>query len=232
MLIYHTEVSSMATSSPSPTTVTFTIPAVTITDPATKATLTIPAHSISVAAPAASTAPPPVVTPPIVTPPVTTPPTGVTWMYLNGTKTLAGDFTGQGTQVNYNHPVTGAQLNGGTTDIQLSTSGAGVRWPYFLPYFAANYRLPNPGWTNLLVSIKATATGQAFGVHMERVGDQPLPAVELLNYGPPTVAGQWSSYVIPLKDLGTYGDATLYKVLIQDHSDNSAGFEIDALGFQ
>src|ERR1700733_3917260 len=84
---------------------------------------------------------PPVVTPPVVTPPVTTPPTGVTWMYLNGVKTLAGDFTGNGTSVNYEHAVTGAQLNGGTKDIQLTVSGAGEQWPYFLPYFAANYML-------------------------------------------------------------------------------------------
>ena len=173
---------------------------------------------------------PPVVTPPVVTPPPTS--SGVTWMYLNGMKTLAGDFTGGGTQVNYSHKVTGDQLNGDTTDIQLTTSGGGQEWPYFLPYFAANYKLPNPGWTKVLISIKPTVTGQSFGAHMERVGDQPLPAVELLNYGPATVAGKWSSYVIPLKDLGTYGDATLYKILIQDHSATSQGFEIDALGFQ
>lgn len=153
-------------------------------------------------------------------------------MYLNGANAVAGDFTGSGTQVNYSHTVTGDQLNGGTKDIQLTTSGAGQQWPYFLPYFAANYKLPNPGWTNVLISIKPTVTGQAFGVHMERVGDQPLPSVELLNYGPPTVAGKWSSYVIPLKDLGTYGDATLYKILIQDHSATSTGWEVDAFGFQ
>jgi len=167
--------------------------------------------------------------------PVPTPtpvPAGVTWMYLNGVKTLAGDFSGPGTRVDYNHAVTGDQLNGGTHDIQITTSGEGVKWPYFLPYFAANYKLPNPGWTKALISIKPTVTGQAFGVHMERVGDQPLASVELLNYGPPTVAGKWSSYVIPLKDLGTLGDASLYKILIQDHSANSAGFEVDALGFQ
>jgi hypothetical protein len=205
--------------------VTFTIPAVSITDSVTKATLNIPAHAATISVPTSSTSPPP-------PPPPPPPPTGVTWMYLNGVKTLAGDFTGQGTQVNYSHKVTGDQLNGGTTDIQLTTSGAGQQWPYFLPYFAADYRLPNPGWTNVLVSIKPTVTGQAFGVHMERVGDSPLPPVELLNYGPPTVAGKWSSYVIPLKDLGTYGDATLYKILIQDHSATSQGFEVDALGFQ
>ena len=153
-------------------------------------------------------------------------------MYLNGVKTLAGDFTGQGTQVDYNHVVTGAQLNGGTRDIKISTSGAGVQWPYFLPYFSADYKLPNPGWTKLLFSIKPTVSGQAFGMHMERVGDQPLPSVEVMNYGPPSVAGQWASYVVPLKDLGTLGDATLYKVLIQDHSATSAGWEMDAIGFQ
>jgi hypothetical protein len=170
---------------------------------------------------------------PLIGQPVTTPPPpGVTWMYLNGVKTLAGDFTGANTHVDYNHTVTGAQFNGHTQDIQLTTSGTGVQWPYFLPYFAADYKLPNPGYTKLLISIKPTVSGQVFGMHMERVGDQPLASVELMSYGPASVAGVWASYAIPLKDLGTLGDATLYKLLLQDHSATSAGWEMDALGFQ
>lgn len=174
----------------------------------------------------------PLIGQPVITPPPPPPPPGVTWMYLNGVKTLAGDFTGANTHVDYNHAVTGNQLNGSTRDIQLTTSGVGVQWPYFLPYFSADYKLPNPGWTKLLISIKPTVSGQVFGCHMERVGDQPLPSVELMAYGPASIAGVWASYVIPLKDLGTLGDATLYKLLLQDHSATSAGWEMDAIGFQ
>jgi hypothetical protein len=217
----------------------------TVTIPAQTACSTLPAQTVCVTLPArtlpvtAGTVTPPTCTAPqvlvngVCTTPVTTPPpAGVTWMYLNGVKTLAGDFTGQNTSVNYNHTVTGNQFQGHTQDIQLTTSGAGVQWPYFLPYFAANYKLPNPGWTKLLLSLKPTVSGQVFGLHMERVGDQPLPAVELMAYGPASVAGVWGSYVIPLKDLGTLGDATLYKFLLQDHSATSAGFELDAIGLQ
>jgi ribosomal protein L35AE/L33A len=157
-----------------------------------------------------------------------TPPSGVTWMYLNGAKTLAGDFTGQGNTTDYYHS-TSSGYNGGTKDILISDPGA---WGYFIPYWAANYMLPNPGYQYLLMSIKPTITGDTFSIHAERVGDAGLPPIELMNYGPPAVAGQWTSYVIPLKDLGVYGDATLYKVVLQTHTGGADSWEMDAIGFK
>jgi hypothetical protein len=156
------------------------------------------------------------------------PPSGVTWMYLNGVKTLAGDFTGQGNTTNYYHS-TSSGYNGGTKDIQIIDPGA---WGYFIPYWAANYMLPNPGYQYLLMSIKPTITGDTFGIHAERVGDAGLPPIELSKYGPPAVAGQWSSYAIPLKDLGVYGDPTLYKVVLQTHTAAADSWEMDAIGFK
>lgn len=191
-------------------------------------TITPSCSAVITCKPITLAAPTPIPTP---TPTPTPPPTGVMWGYFNGQWAWAGDFTGAGTAVNYHHATTSG-LHGHTQDIQLTTSGAGVAWPYWLPYFAPNYKLPNPGYTKLLLSIKPTVTGQAFGIHMERVGDLPLPSIELMNYGPASVAGVWASYVVPLKDLGTLGDPTLYKFLIQDHSATSAGWEIDEVGFQ
>jgi hypothetical protein len=156
------------------------------------------------------------------------PPPGVTWMYLNGVKTLAGDFTGQGETVDYQHSTTSG-FNGGTKDILITSS---VPWGYFIPYWSADYKLPNPGYTNLLLSLKPTLTGDTFGIHAERVGDVGLPSIELLKYGPALVAGVWSSYVIPLKDLGVLGDATLYKVVLGTHTAAHDSWELDAIGFQ
>jgi hypothetical protein len=149
-------------------------------------------------------------------------------MYLNGVKNLAGDFTGSGETTNYENSTTSG-YNGGTKDILITSS---VPWGYFIPYWSADYKLPNPGWTNLLLSLKPSITGDTFGIHAERVGDSPLPSVELLKYGPAMVAGKWGSYVIPLKDLGVYGDATLYKIVLGTHTNGPDGFELDAIGFQ
>jgi hypothetical protein len=160
-------------------------------------------------------------------------PGGVTWMYLNGAKTLAGDFTGSGEATNYENSTTSG-YNGGTKDILITSS---VPYGYFIPYWASNYQLPNPGYTYLLLSIKPSRTGDTFGIHAERNGDSPLPGIELItaaaaSYGPVAVAGQWASYKIPLRDLGVLGDATLYKVVIATHTGAADSWELDAIGFQ
>jgi hypothetical protein len=84
-------------------------------------------------------------------------------------------------------------------------------WCLLLALIGANYQLPNPGYTYLLLSLKPTITGDTFGIHAERVGDAPLLGIELVtasgnSYGPAAVAGKWGSYKIPLKDLGIVGD--------------------------
>jgi hypothetical protein len=196
----------------------------TVTIPAQTVTVNIPAQTITI--PASST------TPPVVTPPVVTPgPTGVTWGYSNGQWNWAGDFTQNGTGVDYHH-ATANGLNGHAQDILFTSS---VNWGLWLPYFApgsAAYAYPNPGFTSLLISIRPTVTGQAFGIFMMRTGDvDPGCHLELLNYGPPTVAGQWSSYVVPLKDLCVAADKTLYKLGLQDHAAHPSSWEIDNVGF-
>jgi hypothetical protein len=155
-------------------------------------------------------------------------PTGVTWMYLNGVKTLAGDFTGGGEATNYENSTTSG-YNGGTKDILITSS---VPWGYFIPYWDVNYHLPNLGYTKLLLSLKPSITGDTFGIHAERAGDSPLPSIELMNYGPAAVAGKWGSYVIPLQDLGVLGDATLYKIVMATHTGTADSWELDAIGFE
>jgi ribosomal protein L35AE/L33A len=155
-------------------------------------------------------------------------PTGVTWMYLNCVQTLAGDFTGQGESTNYENS-TSSGYNGDTKDILITSS---VPWGYFIPYWASNYQLPNPGYTNLLFQIKPTITGDTFGIHAERDGDSPLPGIELAGYCGAFTAGQWTSCTVPLSSLGVAGDQTLYKVVIATHTATADSWEMDAIGFK
>jgi hypothetical protein len=219
---------------------TITIPAQTIEVPAQTVTVsgqavTFGAHTVSISAetvtvPAATTTPS-VTDTPATTPPSTTPtptPSGVTWMYLNGKKRLAGDFTSNGETVNYANK-TSSGYNGGTKDILITAT---VPWAYFLPYWAANYRLPNPGWTKLIFSIKPSLSTSTFTMHAERVGDNPLPTISLASYCGPFAAGKWTSCSVPLSALGVYGDKTLYKVLFQTSTAGPDSWEMDAIGFQ
>jgi hypothetical protein len=134
---------------------------------------------------------------------------------------------------NYQNSTTSG-FNGGTKDILITS---GVPWGYFIPYWAQNYQLSNPGYTYLLLSLKPSITGDTFGIHAERVGDAPLPGIELItangnSYGPVAVSGKWGSYKIPLKDLGVLGDKTLYKVVLATHTGSADSWEVDAIGFQ
>jgi hypothetical protein len=158
----------------------------------------------------------------------TTPPGKTTWMYLNGVKTLAGDFTAQGETTNYAH-ATSAGYNGGTKDILITSS---VPWGYFLPYWAANYQLPNPGWTTLIFAIKPSLATSTFSMHAERVGDNPLATIALAGYCGAFAAGKWTSCTVPLSALGVAGDKTLYKVLFQTSTAGPDSWEMDAIGFQ
>lgn len=204
---------------------TTTAIAQTLTVPPQSCTAIVTCQGVRITLPAPVPAPVPTPTP---TPTPTPVPTGVTWMYLNGAKTLAGDFTGSGEATDYQH-ATAAGFNGGTKDILITSS---VPWGYFIPYWAQSYRLPNPGYTYLLLSLKPSVTGDTFGIHAERVGDVGLPSIELMKYGPAAAKGVWGSYVIPLKDLGVLGDATLYKIVLGTHTATADSFELDAIGFQ
>ena len=157
------------------------------------------------------------------------PPSGVTWMYLNGVKTLAGDFTGQGESTNYENS-TSSGYNGDTKDILITST---VPWGYFIPYWAANFALPNPGYTYLLFSLKPTLTGDTFGINAEKVGDvDPDCHIEVMNYGPAAVEGVWGTYKVPLTDLCVAGDSALYKVVIATHTGTPDTWEMDAIGFE
>lgn len=185
--------------------------AMDITIPARTITLVIPAYTITV--------PDPTVVP--------TP--SVHWLYHAGVKTLAGDFTQAGTAVDY-FDISGAPADG-PTDILFTSSAA---YGLFLPYFAPNYALPNPGWKNFLISVKTTIPGENWKIYFEKVGDLPTGVEVMLapKYGPAHVPGQWGSYVVPLADLGVAGDAALYKCGLQSSFAGNTRVYFNDLGLQ
>jgi hypothetical protein len=201
---------------------TFSIPAVGSIDLAALAAALKPELDKLAAPPAPTPGPTPSPTP-------LPSPGGITWMYLNGWKALAGDFTGEGQTVDYEHATTVA-LHGSTRAILVTASRP---YGWFIPYWQADYKLPNPGYKSLLLSLKPSLTGDTFGIHAERIGDiDDRPHIELMKYGPAAQAGVWGSYVIPLADLGVANDATLYKAVLQTHTNGPNSWELDAIGFQ
>ena len=163
---------------------------------------------------------------PVPTPTPTPTPAGVTWMYLNGVKTAAADFSGSTT--NWFNATT-AGYNGGKTDIKVANG-------CFIPVWAANYQLPNPGWTYFLIAMKPSSSN-AVGIHFEpRINGADAdiyPHINLADasakYGPAPQAGVWASYKIPLADLGVPPGTPLYKAVM---ACDGAEYEFDALGFQ
>ena len=148
-------------------------------------------------------------------------------MYLSGVKTAATDFSGSTTKW-FSSTVSG--LNGSTTDIKVSGG-------CFIPVWASNYQLPNPGYKYFLISVKPS-TSNPIGIHFEpRInnGDADIyPHINLADsnavYGPAPRAGVWASYKVPLSDLGVKSaNEPLYKMV--GMCDGST-YEIDAIGFQ
>jgi hypothetical protein len=199
------------------------------TIPAQTVCVTLPARTLPVVAgttpPAPTCVAPQVLVNGVCTTPVT-PPKGVTWMYLNGTKTAAADFSGSTT--NWFNATT-AGYNGGKIDIKVSGG-------CFIPVWASNYQLPNPGWTYLLIAMKPSSSN-AVGIHFEpRINGQDAdiyPHINLADstakYGPAPQAGVWASYKIPLADLGVPPGTLLYKAVM---ACDGATYEFDAIGFQ
>jgi hypothetical protein len=65
-----------------------------------------------------------------------------------------------------------------------------------------------------------------------KVGDVPVGIyLDVSNYGPAPVKGQWATYTVPLAALGVLG-TDIYKFCIQDQTGLSSNYwYIDNVGF-
>jgi hypothetical protein len=153
----------------------------------------------------------------------TPPASGTSWVYYNGVFDWPGDYSYAAT-ADYTD-TSGAPLSG-KYDIKVTTSP----WGGWLPY-AQNWNFNSVGYTKLTFSLKPTQANQTWNVYFVKVGDIPVGIyLDVLNYGPKPVVGQWATYTVPLADLGVL-NTSIYKFCIQDQSGNNNVWYVDNVGF-
>ncbi|HUN91139.1 MAG TPA: Calx-beta domain-containing protein [Burkholderiaceae bacterium] len=147
------------------------------------------------------------------------------WVYYNGVFNWPGDYS-YVASIDYKD-TSGAPLSGGA-DIKVSLTGAYGAWQ---PY-STNWSFDSSPYTKLTFALKPTSANDRWQIQFIKVGDIPVGiSLNVLNYGPAPVVGQWGVYTIPLADLGVLG-TSIYKFAIQDESGNGGSvFYVDNVGF-
>lgn len=147
------------------------------------------------------------------------------WVYHKGTFYWPGDYSFSAKP--FYADKTGQPVSG-SKSIKVVLSGP---WGGFMP-FARNWDFDARPYAYLTFSLKPTLPDQKLQVFFQKVGDVPVgKVVNPLDYGPAPVVGQWTTYKIPLVDLGVSG-IRIYKFAIQDQTglDNNT-FYLDDVGF-
>ncbi|MDB6102961.1 MAG: hypothetical protein JWO52_2960 [Gammaproteobacteria bacterium] len=153
-------------------------------------------------------------------PPPPVPPPGSSgaqlWVYQNGTFYWPGDYS-WGVKVNYKDTAGGPKS--GPFDISVTGIGG------FQP-FATNYDLDVSPYKYLIFSLKPTIANQQWASAFYQIGDVATGVkLNVLNYGPAPVVGQWTTYKIPLGAGGYQIPAGLhiYKFMVQDQTADQSG---------
>jgi hypothetical protein len=154
-----------------------------------------------------------------------TPPPGTSWVYYNGVFDWPGDYSFVGTP---DYSDTSGGPISGPYDIKFTLQSA---WGGWLPY-AKNWDFNSSGYTKLTFALKPTVDNQTWSVYFVKVGDVPVGIyLDVSNYGPAPVKGQWATYTVPLAALGVLG-TDIYKFCIQDQTGLSSNYwYIDNVGF-
>jgi hypothetical protein len=155
----------------------------------------------------------------------TPPAAGTSWVYYNGLFDWPGDYSFVA-KADY-HDKKGSPLSG-KEDVKVTLQGAYGGW---LPY-AQNWSFNSAPYRKLTFSLKPTVANQQWSVYFVKVGDIPVGiSIDVAQYGPVPVAGQWNTYTVPLADLGVLG-TTIYKFAIQDKTGLSNNtWYVDNVGF-
>jgi hypothetical protein len=153
------------------------------------------------------------------------------WVYHNGTFNWGGDYSFVAT-ANYKD-TSGASLSG-SYDIAVTVTSA---YGGFLPFAGGTVPLWNfdsSPYSRLTFAFKPTVANQSAQVFFVKVGDIPVGVVVdpfSGQYGPKPQVGVWSTYTIPLSDVGVKG-TSIYKFAIQDQTGLSHNvFYVDNIGF-
>ena len=153
-------------------------------------------------------------------------------MYYNGTFNWGGDYS---FAASANYKDTSGKPLSGAYDIAVTVNSA---YGGFLPYAGGTVPLWNfnaAPYTYLTFALKPTVANQTAQVYFVKVGDIPVGVV--VNpfsgkYGPAPQPGVWTTYKIPLADLGVKG-MSVYKFAIQDQTGLGHNtFYLDNVGFQ
>jgi hypothetical protein len=132
------------------------------------------------------------------------------WVYYNGQFNWPGDYSFNATP---NYASTAGLPLSGPYDIQLTTQ----QWGGWQPY-APNNSFNLTPYTYLTFALKPTVANQAWTCYFYKAGaSSASTVVNVLNYGPAPVVGQWGVYTIPLTALGVSG-ASIDTFTIQDQS--------------
>jgi hypothetical protein len=155
----------------------------------------------------------------------TPPAAGASWVYYNGLFDWPGDYSFMA-KADY-HDTTGGPLSG-KDDVKITLKAAYGGW---LPY-AQNWRFNSAPYKKLTFALKPTVANQSWTVYFVKVGDIPVGiSIDVAQYGPKPVEGQWNTYTVPLADLGVLG-TTIYKFAIQDKTGLSNNtWYVDNIGF-
>ena len=155
----------------------------------------------------------------------TPPATGTSWVYYNGLFDWPGDYS---FVAKADYSDTSGKPLSGKADVKITLQAAYGGW---LPY-AQNWSFNSAPYKKLTFSLKPTVANQHWSVYFVKVGDIPVGiSIDVAQYGPTPVAGQWNTYTVPLADLGVLG-TTIYKFAIQDKTGLSNNtWYVDNVGF-
>ena len=148
----------------------------------------------------------------------------IAWVYHEGRLLWPGDYSFSAAPF---YADTSGEPLSGTYDIKVSLTGP---WGGFQP-FARNWDFDAHGYAYLTFALKTTVANQSLQIFFEKLGDVPVGVtLNPLKYGPAPVVGQWTTYKIPLADLGVTG--RIFKFAIQDQTGlKSNVFYLDDIGF-
>jgi hypothetical protein len=146
------------------------------------------------------------------------------WVYYNGVFDWPGDYS---FAASADYVDTSGSPMSGAHDIKITSNA----WGGWLPY-ALNWNFNAAPYSKLTFSLKPTRTDQTWQVYFVKVGDIPVGiAIDVTQYGPTPVAGQWGTYTVPLSVLGVAG-TSIYKFAIQDQTGaNGNTWYVDNVGF-
>lgn len=165
------------------------------------------------------------------------------WVYYNGVYNWGGDYS---TDASINYQSTAGNPESGSYDIAVTINS---QWGLWAPYAGGTVPLwdfNSTGYNYITMDLKPTVANQVWQFYFMQVGDVPIIGsngqqimINLADYGPAPVAGQWATYKIPLSAVLTQyssGSAVyetnIYKFGLQDETGLSNNtWYVDNVGF-